>query len=93
MKATHETNRLEVQELTQIINVGPAIEADFKILGVTTPQKLIGRSPVDLYKKLIEKMGQFHDPCVLDVFIASIDYMNGRPPKAWWKFTEQRKAQ
>jgi hypothetical protein len=36
---------------------------------------------------------KFHDPCVLDVFLATIDYMNGNPPRQWWDYTAKRKKQ
>ncbi|MCL4152334.1 UNVERIFIED_CONTAM: hypothetical protein GTU68_040309 [Idotea baltica] len=32
-----------------------------------------------------------HDPCVLDVLIAAVDYMNGNPPQKWWAYTAERK--
>jgi hypothetical protein len=32
-----------------------------------------------------------HDPCVPDVFIAIVKYMNGAPPRPWWKYTPLRK--
>ena len=31
------------------------------------------------------------DPCVLDTFLAVVDFMNGHPPRAWWEFTPERK--
>ena len=35
---------------------------------------------------------QKHDPCVIDIFISAVRYMEGGPPKKWWEFTEERKS-
>jgi hypothetical protein len=32
------------------------------------------------------------DPCVIDVFLAVTDFVNGGEPKTWWSFTAERKA-
>ena len=90
-KATHETDRKTIQKFQQIINVGPAIERDFLRLGLTKPQDLKGKSPWSLYTKISELDGAMHDPCVLDVYIASVNFMNGDPPEVWWAFTDHRK--
>ena len=34
--------------------------------------------------------GVRHDPCLLDVFIAAVRFMDGGPKKPWWKFTAGR---
>jgi len=90
-KADHSTDRRTIQRFQQIINVGPACEEDFEVLGIETPQQLIGRDPLKLYRTLCKKTGLRHDPCVLDVLMASVDFMNGNPPKKWWAFTDERK--
>ncbi|MGD8812345.1 MAG: helix-hairpin-helix domain-containing protein [Thioalkalispiraceae bacterium] len=35
--------------------------------------------------------GRRHDPCVIDVFISAVKYMEGGPPRKWWEFTKERK--
>ena len=90
-KADHTTDRNSIQKFQQIVNVGPACEKDFKVLGIKTPQQLIGKDPLKLYRKLCKVTGEQHDPCVLDVMMATVDYMNGNPPKKWWDYTELRK--
>ena len=92
-KADHNTNRESISRFDQIINVGPAGTGDFERLGLKKPQQLIGRDPLKLYQKICAVDNRFHDPCVLDVFMATVDFMNGNKPQAWWKFTEQRKEQ
>lgn len=90
-KATHETDRDQITDFCQIINVGPATKGDFDVLGIQTPQDLIDKDPVEMYTRLCEITKIRHDPCMLDVFMAAVDYMNGNPPKAWWKYTAERK--
>ncbi|MGE3319488.1 MAG: helix-hairpin-helix domain-containing protein [Candidatus Berkiella sp.] len=54
---------------------------------------LINLNPnaIKLYEKLCRKASQKHDPCVLDVFMSAIYFMNGKGSKPWWHFTEERK--
>ena len=90
-KATHETDRGQITDFCRIINVGPATAGDFDDLGIHTPQNLIGQDPAEMYTRLCEITKIRHDPCVLDVFMAAVDYMNGNPPQVWWKYTDERK--
>lgn len=92
-KATHLTDRATLTHFQQIINVGPATADDFRTVGLKTPQQLIGKDPWRLYRKLCTETELKHDPCVLDVFMSAIDYMEGGPPQAWWKFTAARKKE
>lgn len=91
-KATHQTDRDSLTDFEEIINVGAATAGDFRQLGFRSPQELKGQDPAELYTRLCQLTQTRHDPCVLDVLMASIDYMNGQPPQAWWKYTAQRKA-
>ncbi|MEM9940556.1 MAG: helix-hairpin-helix domain-containing protein [Planctomycetota bacterium] len=91
MKADHFTERSSIERFDQIVNVGPAMSDDFERLGLEGPKDLIGKNAMDLYEQICEVDQTFHDPCVLDVYMATIDYMNGNPPQAWWKFTGHRK--
>ena len=75
-----------------IPNIGPAMERDFLLLGITTPEELRDKDPFDLYQQLCVVTGTRHDPCVLDVFMAAVDFMSGAPAHPWWRYTEQRKA-
>jgi hypothetical protein len=78
--------------LEQLPNVGPAMAADLRLLGIRTPQELKGRDGLQLYRNLCEATGQRHDPCVLDTLLAVVDFMHGAPPAPWWAYTQQRKA-
>jgi len=90
-KAEHNMDRQQVRHFQQIINVGPATEQDFHVLGLSRPQQLIRRDPWKLYSNLCHATETIHDPCVLDVIIAEVDFMNGNPPKKWWSYTAGRK--
>ncbi|HEB57718.1 MAG TPA: mitomycin resistance protein [Gammaproteobacteria bacterium] len=80
------------EKLTDIPNVGPAIAADLCSLGIREPAALVGRDPYVLYEALCEKSGQRHDPCVCDIFIAAVRYMEGAPARKWWVYSAERKA-
>ena len=92
-KACHSTDRRTISEFEAIINIGAAMADDFRRLGYEHPAELIGQDPLDLYQRICREDGHFHDPCVLDVFMATIDFMNGHPPRQWWEFTSLRKQQ
>ena len=80
-----------VSNLYHLPNIGKKIAHYLKIADIKTPQSLIGKDAFDLYDKLCKKTGEKLDPCVIDVFMSAIDFMEGAEPKAWWKFTSERK--
>jgi hypothetical protein len=81
----------DVAALEDIPNVGPAVAADLRRLGITAPADLLGRDPYVLYQDLCERTGQRHDLCLLDTFIAAVRFMAGQPKQPWWKYTAERK--
>ena len=86
-----KVQRERLNRLTDLPNVGPSIAEDLKLIGIHTPDQLIGRNPVGLYESLCLKTGARQDPCVLDVFISITRFMDGEPPRVWWDYTAQRK--
>jgi hypothetical protein len=86
-------DRSQFTELEQLPNIGPAIAADFKILGVKAPQDLIGLDPYAMYDDLCCVTKQRHDPCLLDTFIAAVRFMGGEEAKPWWAYTAERKRE
>jgi hypothetical protein len=88
-KARHAT---ECVQLEQLPNIGPSIAGDLRLIGVQHPQALVGEDAMRLYQRLCHITGKRHDPCVLDTFMAAIDFMQGADPKPWWLYTAQRKA-
>jgi hypothetical protein len=83
--------RTHIESLKDIPNVGKAIEQDFNLIGIMTPEQLIGKDPYMMYNELCNTTNKIHDPCVIDVFISAVKYMQGGPAKKWWEFTEERK--
>jgi hypothetical protein len=81
----------DVATLEDIPNVGPAVAADLRRLGITAPADLLCRDPYALYEDLCEITGQRHDPCLLDTFIAAVRFMAGGPKQPWWAYTAERK--
>ena len=86
-----DASRSQFTDLEQLPNVGPAVAADFKLLGVARPQDLLGRDPYALYDELCRVTKQRHDPCLLDTFIAAVRFMGGEPAQPWWAYTAERK--
>ena len=81
----------EVRTFSDIPNVGPATAADFALLGFASPHALIGQDPYALYHRLCVVTAAHQDPCVADVFIAAVRFMEGAPPHPWWYYTAERK--
>lgn len=89
MKAKHAS---EVTQFSNIPNIGPAMVRDFLLLGLKQPKDLQGKDPFVLYKKLCKLTGERQDPCVLDTYMAAIDFMNGAKPRPWFSYTKERKV-
>ncbi|GGX15821.1 helix-hairpin-helix domain-containing protein [Undibacterium macrobrachii] len=83
--------RERLRVLTDLPNIGKAGAADLVLLGITLPDQLVGRDPLQMYHDLCRLTQQRHDPCVIDVFISITRFMDGEPARAWWCFTEERK--
>ena len=84
-------SRSEITDLTKIPNVGPAIAANLRLIGVQSPGDLLGKDPYTMYDDLCRITGVRHDPCVIDVFMAAVRFMAGESAKPWWKYTPERK--
>jgi hypothetical protein len=81
----------ECQALEQLPNIGPAIAADLRRLGVQHPRELAELDALQLYQQLCRTTGKRQDPCVLDTFMAATDFMRGAAAKPWWDYTALRK--
>ena len=84
-------DRSNINDLNKIPNVGPATISYLNILGINKPFELIGRNPYSMYKELCKITGKQFDPCLADVFISAVKFMEGAPPQEWWYYTEDRK--
>ena len=81
----------EVRRFTDIPNVGPATAGDFRTLGLRATAEMAQCDAYAPYRRLCTTTGIRHDPCVIDVFLAAIDFMNGAAAQPWWHYTAQRK--
>ncbi|MFN0131795.1 MAG: helix-hairpin-helix domain-containing protein [Phycisphaerales bacterium] len=82
---------LSLSSLASLANVGPATLADFHLLGIRSVRDLARRDPIRLYRRLCARTKCHQDPCVIDVFMATIAQARGGPPTPWWRFTPERK--
>jgi hypothetical protein len=82
----------ECEQLEQLPNIGPALAADLRLIGVAHPRELAARDAFVMYQALCAKTGRRQDPCVLDTFMAATDFMRGAAPRPWWAYTAERKA-
>ena len=92
IKAPKAASPAECLRLEQLPNVGPALAADLRSIGIERPADLLGQDAFALYRRLCAQTGQRHDPCVLDTFMAVTDFMRGAAAAPWWKYTAERKA-
>ena len=88
LKARHAG---ECERLEQLPNIGPSIAGDLRRIGVAVPADLQARDPFELYRALCQATGKRQDPCVLDTFIAAVDFVGGAEPRPWWHYTAERK--
>lgn len=91
LKSPKATTPADCLRLEQLPNIGPALASDLRLLGIQHPQELPGRDPFALYQALCRRTGKRQDPCVLDTFIAAVDFMRGATPAPWWHYTAERK--
>jgi hypothetical protein len=84
-------NRTGIDNFNDIPNVGPATIKYLNVLGINRPFELIGRNPYSMFRELCKVAGKQFDPCLADVFISAVRYMEGEPAQKWWYYTEERK--
>ncbi len=87
-----KVDRAHLLRLTDLPNVGPACEKDLQRIGIRMPAQLHGRDAYDMYAQLCLRTGVTHDPCVIDVFLSLVRFMQGAPARNWWDFSAERKA-
>lgn len=78
--------------LLSIPNVGPAIAGDLRLLGVRSVSDLKRKDPWRMYEALCRKAHRRQDPCVLDTFLAVVDFARTGRARPWWKYTSLRKS-
>ena len=85
-------NRTTASHLEELPNIGKAMAGDLRLIGIDSPRELIGKNPFELYDKLCTKSGKRHDPCVIDIFMSVVRFMEGGDALPWWAFTAERKG-
>ena len=73
IKSPKAASAADCNELEQLPNIGPALAADLRLIGIDAPRDLRGKDAFVLYQKLCAATGQRQDPCVLDTFMAATD--------------------
>jgi hypothetical protein len=84
-------DRETISQLVELPNIGKAMANALQLIGIDHPKKLIGKDPFELFEALCARTGKRSDPCVIDVFMSVIHFMEGGEPFPWWSFTDQRK--
>ncbi|MCG9723376.1 helix-hairpin-helix domain-containing protein [Shewanella sp. Isolate7] len=87
-----KAGRASITTFTMIPNVGKATAEDLHKLGLAQPRDLVGQDPYQMHARLEAITGERHDPCVIDVFIAAVRFMEGEEAQPWWHYTPERKA-
>lgn len=87
-----KVDRNKLTKLTDLPNIGKAMAADLQLLGIHSPKDLIKRDAFKLYDDLCHLTQSKQDPCVIDVFMSVVSFMQGDSPKPWWEYTKTRKT-
>ena len=78
-------------KLEDLPNIGPAIAADLRSIGIRTPAELFESDPLPTFEALAKVMGQRHDPCVFYTLLAVKHFAQSGQSVPWWTFTEEGK--
>ena len=79
-------------ELAKLRNVGKAALTDFAVLEIYSVAQLSRYEADDLFSELQMRTNSKQDPCVWDVFAATIHQARTGEARDWWAFTAVRKA-
>ena len=87
MRVTHK----RLSRLEDLPNIGKAIAADLRILGILSPEQLATHDPLATYQALAAVIGKRLDPCVLYTLLAVAHFQTTGERLPWWHFTAQGK--
>lgn len=76
-------------QLEDLPNIGKAIAADLRTLGIHSPEQLATHEPLATYHALASVMGKRLDPCVLYTLLAVAHFQKMGERLPWWRFAEQ----
>ncbi len=77
--------------LEDLPNIGQAIAADLRRIGIVRPDQLARREPLAIFRELSPVMGHRHDPCVLYTLLSVRHFLECGEALPWWKFTAEGK--
>ena len=86
-----KVQRDRVFKLEDLPNIGKAMATDLRGIGICEPGQLVGNNAFKMYEALCARTSVRQDPCVLDVFMSIVHFMDGGESLPWWSFTEERK--
>lgn len=87
MKLAEKPPKQRLQRLEDLPNIGKAIAADLRSLGVDTPAQLAELDPLATFECLATIMGTRHDPCALYTLMAVSHFQKSGEVLPWWHFT------
>jgi hypothetical protein len=80
------------QGLAALRNIGKAMLADLRMLGIGSIDQLARQDADDLYVRLCVLIGKRQDRWVHDTFTAAIHQAQTGEARDWWTFSPARKA-
>lgn len=86
-----QTSGMQMGQLEDLPNIGKTIAGYLRLIGIQTPDQLKGQDPYQMFERLAQVSGRSFDPCLLDVFISAVRFVDGGPPCPWWHYTTERK--
>lgn len=79
----------QARELEELPNIGRAIAADLRAVGIMEPRQLAELAPLSVYLRLGAVMGKRQDPCVLYTLLAARHFLDSGEARPWWLFTAE----
>lgn len=86
MKARRPEHARELEELP---NIGRAIAADLRAVGIMHPQQLADLEPLTVYIRLAGVLAERHDPCILYTLLAARHFLDSGEARPWWHFVDE----
>jgi hypothetical protein len=81
----------QMTRLEGLPNIGKTIAKYLRLISIQAPDQLKGQDPYQMFERLAQVSGRPYDPCLLDVFISVVRFVDGGPPCPWWHYTAERK--
>jgi len=86
-----QSKRIKPTQLEDLPNIGKAIAADLRRIGILRPDQLAKRKPIAIFHELSTVMGHRHDPCVLYTLLSVKHFLESGEALPWWNFTAEGK--